>query len=84
MSHKILKCLKIFMLAGVLLVLDAHPEGIIYQDLIPRYARAARTLYEGSTSIFDSGNYVYLCINLKKYINRNFLSFARVFWGSRG
>lgn len=31
---------------GVLLVLDAHPEGIIYQDLIPRYARAARTLYE--------------------------------------
>lgn len=41
-------------------MLDAHPEGIIYEDLIPRYVRAARTLYEGSTFVFDSENYVYL------------------------
>ncbi|CAI9102123.1 OLC1v1000342C1 [Oldenlandia corymbosa var. corymbosa] len=31
---------------GVLVVLDAHPDGIIYQDLIPKYVRFARTLYE--------------------------------------
>ncbi|XP_057792172.1 uncharacterized protein LOC131009006 [Salvia miltiorrhiza] len=31
---------------GVLVVLDAHPEGIIYRDLIPKYVRIARTLYE--------------------------------------
>lgn len=31
---------------GVLVVLDAHPEGIIYQDLIPKYVSCARTLYE--------------------------------------
>ncbi|KAL0422054.1 UNVERIFIED_CONTAM: hypothetical protein Slati_3228300 [Sesamum latifolium] len=31
---------------GVLVVLDAHPEGIIFQDLIPEYVNFARTLYE--------------------------------------
>ncbi|XP_051147246.1 uncharacterized protein LOC127262558 [Andrographis paniculata] len=31
---------------GVLVVLDAHPEGIIYRDLIPDYVKYARTLYE--------------------------------------
>lgn len=31
---------------GVLVVLDAHPDGIIYQDLIPDYVQYARTLYE--------------------------------------
>ncbi|KAL3516033.1 hypothetical protein ACH5RR_022935 [Cinchona calisaya] len=31
---------------GVLVVLDAHPDGIIYQDLIPEYVNLARTLYE--------------------------------------
>ncbi|KAL1546221.1 hypothetical protein AAHA92_22850 [Salvia divinorum] len=31
---------------GVLVVLDAHPEGIIYRDLIPEYVHIARTLYE--------------------------------------
>ncbi|KAL2468602.1 hypothetical protein Fot_50178 [Forsythia ovata] len=31
---------------GVLVVLDAHPKGIIYQDLIPEYVQVARTLYE--------------------------------------
>ncbi|KAL6495780.1 hypothetical protein OROGR_030343 [Orobanche gracilis] len=32
--------------AGVLVVLDGSPEGIIYQDLIPEYVNFARTLYE--------------------------------------
>ncbi|KAL1802277.1 hypothetical protein ACET3Z_030924 [Daucus carota] len=31
---------------GVLVVLDARPDGIIYKDLIPRYAHYVRTLYE--------------------------------------
>ncbi|GAA0147316.1 hypothetical protein LIER_07047 [Lithospermum erythrorhizon] len=31
---------------GVLVVLDAHPGGIIYRDLIPEYVHIARTLYE--------------------------------------
>ncbi|KAK3441595.1 hypothetical protein EUGRSUZ_B01914 [Eucalyptus grandis] len=31
---------------GVLVVLDARPDGIIYQDLIPEYVQFARTLYE--------------------------------------
>ncbi|XP_074312260.1 uncharacterized protein LOC141647819 isoform X1 [Silene latifolia] len=31
---------------GVLVVLDAHPEGIIYRDLIPYYVQVARTIYE--------------------------------------
>ncbi|KAL8155521.1 uncharacterized protein LOC141664825 [Apium graveolens] len=31
---------------GVLVVLDACPDGIIYEDLIPYYARYVRTLYE--------------------------------------
>ncbi|CAN4111077.1 unnamed protein product [Withania somnifera] len=31
---------------GVLVVLDAHPSGVIYKDLIPAYVQIARTLYE--------------------------------------
>ncbi|MCD7455839.1 hypothetical protein HAX54_029763 [Datura stramonium] len=31
---------------GVLVVLDAHPTGVIYKDLIPEYVQIARTLYE--------------------------------------
>ncbi|GAB2277453.1 hypothetical protein Dimus_012159 [Dionaea muscipula] len=31
---------------GTLVVLDAHPEGIIYRDLIPDYVQFVRTLYE--------------------------------------
>lgn len=37
----------IFLLTGVLVVLDAHPGGIIYRDLIPEYVNYARTIYEG-------------------------------------
>ncbi|KAL3814671.1 hypothetical protein ACJIZ3_015939 [Penstemon smallii] len=37
---------KAWLAPGVLVVLDAHPEGIIYQDLIPEYVDYARTLYE--------------------------------------
>ncbi|KAI4369389.1 hypothetical protein MLD38_017831 [Melastoma candidum] len=32
---------------GVLVVLDAHPGGIIYEDLIADYVKVARTMYEG-------------------------------------
>ncbi|KAL8192593.1 hypothetical protein R6Q57_027778 [Mikania cordata] len=31
---------------GVLVVLDARPGGIIYRDIIPKYANYARTIYE--------------------------------------
>ncbi|MED6120154.1 hypothetical protein PIB30_018362 [Stylosanthes scabra] len=31
---------------GVLVVLDARPDGIIYRDLIPDYVKFARTIYE--------------------------------------
>ncbi|VVB15235.1 unnamed protein product [Arabis nemorensis] len=31
---------------GVLVVLDAHPDGIIYRDLIPDYVKFVRTIYE--------------------------------------
>ncbi|KAF5781979.1 hypothetical protein HanRHA438_Chr11g0502901 [Helianthus annuus] len=31
---------------GVLVVLDAHPGGIIYRDIIPKYVSYARTIYE--------------------------------------
>ncbi|KAI5008829.1 hypothetical protein ZWY2020_009877 [Hordeum vulgare] len=31
---------------GVLVVLDAHPDGIIYQDLIRDYVQIVRTIYE--------------------------------------
>ncbi|KAB1202192.1 hypothetical protein CJ030_MR8G007902 [Morella rubra] len=39
---------KAWVAPGVLVVLDAHPEGIIYRDLIPEYVSFARTIYEGS------------------------------------
>lgn len=28
-------------------MLDAHPGGIIYRDIIPEYVNFARTIYEG-------------------------------------
>ncbi|URD90780.1 hypothetical protein MUK42_27258 [Musa troglodytarum] len=31
---------------GVLVVLDAHPEGIIYKELVPEYVDIVRTIYE--------------------------------------
>ncbi|KAF9622053.1 hypothetical protein IFM89_029337 [Coptis chinensis] len=38
---------KAWIAPGVLVVLDASPEGIIYKDLIPEYVDYARTIYEG-------------------------------------
>ncbi|KAG5232422.1 T-box protein [Salix suchowensis] len=37
---------KAWVAPGVLVVLDAHPDGIIYRDLIPEYVNMARTIYE--------------------------------------
>ncbi|OAY70323.1 hypothetical protein ACMD2_22913, partial [Ananas comosus] len=31
---------------GVLVILDAHPDGIIYKDLITDYVQFVRTIYE--------------------------------------
>jgi len=39
---------------GVLVVLDARPDGILYRDLIPDYVKFARTIYEGSGFCFFS------------------------------
>lgn len=33
------------------MVLDAHPDGIIYRDIIPDYVHIARTIYEGFVSL---------------------------------
>lgn len=37
---------KAWVAPGVLVDLDAHPEGIIYRDLIPDDVQIVRTLYE--------------------------------------
>jgi hypothetical protein len=37
---------KAWLSPGVLVVLDAHPDGIIYQDMIRDYVRDVRTIYE--------------------------------------
>ncbi|CAI0551163.1 unnamed protein product [Linum tenue] len=37
---------KAWVAPGVLVVLDAHPGGIIYRDLIPSYVKFVRTIYE--------------------------------------
>uniref|UniRef100_A0A0D3GUU9 Uncharacterized protein n=1 Tax=Oryza barthii TaxID=65489 RepID=A0A0D3GUU9_9ORYZ len=37
---------KAWLSPGVLVVLDAHPDGIIYQDMIRNYVRDVRTIYE--------------------------------------
>uniref|UniRef100_A0A0A9FWP5 Uncharacterized protein n=1 Tax=Arundo donax TaxID=35708 RepID=A0A0A9FWP5_ARUDO len=37
---------KAWLAPGILVVLDAHPDGIIYQDMIPDYVQVVRTVYE--------------------------------------
>ncbi|KAJ3699888.1 hypothetical protein LUZ61_003593 [Rhynchospora tenuis] len=37
---------KAWLAPGVLVVLDAHPDGIIYQRLVPDYVDIVRTIYE--------------------------------------
>lgn len=37
---------KAWLAPGVLVVLDAHPDGIIYQDMIRDYSQVVRTVYE--------------------------------------
>ncbi|VAH26607.1 unnamed protein product [Triticum turgidum subsp. durum] len=37
---------KVWLAPGVLVVLDAHPDGIIYQDMIRDYVQIVRTIYE--------------------------------------
>uniref|UniRef100_J3MP05 Uncharacterized protein n=2 Tax=Oryza brachyantha TaxID=4533 RepID=J3MP05_ORYBR len=37
---------KAWLAPGVLVVLDAHPDGIIYQDMIRDYVQVVRTVYE--------------------------------------
>lgn len=36
-----------YKILGVLVVLDARPDGIIYQRLVPDYVDFVRTIYEG-------------------------------------
>ncbi|KQK14697.1 hypothetical protein BRADI_1g18130v3 [Brachypodium distachyon] len=37
---------KAWLAPGVLVILDAHPDGIIYQDMIRDYVQIVRTIYE--------------------------------------
>lgn len=39
--------MEVVLSTGVLVVLDAHPDGVIYEDLIADYVKVARTMYEG-------------------------------------
>ncbi|XP_073135124.1 uncharacterized protein [Henckelia pumila] len=53
---------------GVLVVLDAHPEGIIYGDLIPDYVQIARTLYEDDFGeVVVDVNYLNVGIDVPKF-----------------
>lgn len=46
---------------GVLVVLDARPDGIIYKDLIPDYVHFARTIYEDDLGdVAVDVNYLYV------------------------
>lgn len=55
----------IVLLAGVLVVLDAHPGGIIYRDIIPEYVNYARTIYEGFKFTLSMIDFYYpLCQSL--------------------
>ncbi|PKA58435.1 hypothetical protein AXF42_Ash013941 [Apostasia shenzhenica] len=37
---------KAWLASGTLVVLDAHPGGIVYKNLVPDYVKFARTIYE--------------------------------------
>ncbi|KAJ8619515.1 hypothetical protein MRB53_028044 [Persea americana] len=37
---------KAWVAPGVLVILDANPEGVIYKDLVPEYVDLVRTIYE--------------------------------------
>ncbi|KAH0994864.1 hypothetical protein GBA52_018728 [Prunus armeniaca] len=50
---------KAWVAPGVLVALDAHPEGIIYRDLIPEYVNFARTIYEGLYHMLSLHRLVY-------------------------
>ncbi|KAL8545564.1 hypothetical protein ACS0TY_005634 [Phlomoides rotata] len=54
--------------SGVLVVLDAHPEGIIYRDLIPEYVNMARTLYEEDFGeVVVDVNYLNVGVEMPKF-----------------
>ena len=54
---------------GSLTVLDAHPDGIIYRELVPEYVDVVRTIYEGTihanTRIFLFGIYLWFYFHSK-------------------
>eukprot|EP01018_Ginkgo_biloba_P035642 Gb_29806 [translate_table: standard] len=39
-------CVSKWLAPGVLVVLDAHPKGIIYNDLVGEWVQDVRTIYE--------------------------------------
>ncbi|KZV34812.1 T-box protein 41 [Dorcoceras hygrometricum] len=59
---------KAWLAPGILVVLDAHPAGIIYQDLIPDYVQIARTLYEDDFGeLVVDVNYLNVGTDVPKY-----------------
>ncbi|KAJ7977939.1 T-box protein [Quillaja saponaria] len=53
---------------GVLVVLDAHPGGIIYRDIIPDYVKFARTIYEDDLGdVAVDVNYLNIGLATTKY-----------------
>ncbi|GFP99773.1 hypothetical protein PHJA_002121400 [Phtheirospermum japonicum] len=62
---------KAWLAPGVLVVLDASPEGIIYKDLIPKYVHIARTLYEDDFGkVVVDVNYLNVGTKVMSWINR--------------
>ncbi|XP_065853019.1 uncharacterized protein [Euphorbia lathyris] len=45
---------KAWLAPGVLVVLDAHPGGIIYRDIVPKYVDFARTIYEATANFLSA------------------------------
>lgn len=60
---------------GVLVVLDARPDGIIYRDLVPEYVKFVRTIYEGW--FFITIPALFLSQSLKMQL---FLKFGMSLW----
>ncbi|KAK1440461.1 hypothetical protein QVD17_06288 [Tagetes erecta] len=55
---------------GVLVVLDAHPGGIIYRDIIPEYVNYARTIYEVAYSLEEAKRTGQGWVNASKGVRR--------------
>lgn len=60
------------------MVLDAHPGGIIYKDIVPDYVDFVRTIYEGLH--FDMVDFSFIFnhhVVMGSFVHKCLLVFAR-------